>query len=147
MTKTHITSVTSADYPRLLAIWESAVKATHDFLTEEDFEYYKERMFTYFSQVSLYACRANDGEPAGFVGVAGTSIEMLFVDDAYRGLGIGRELLRFAIEHLRADRLDVNEQNGQAIGFYTHMGFKPMGRSAHDGEGKNYPLLHMQLSS
>lgn len=141
MTKTYITSVTSADYPRLLAIWESAVKATHDFLTKEDFEYYKERMFTYFSQVSLYACRADDGELAGFVGVAGTSIEMLFVDDAYRGLGIGRELLQFAIEHLRADRLDVNEQNGQAIGFYTHMGFKPVGRSAHDGEGKNYPLL------
>lgn len=147
MTKTNITSATSADYPRLLAIWESAVKATHDFLTEEDFEYYKERMFTYFNQVSLYACRADDGELAGFVGVAGTSIEMLFVDNAYRGLGIGRTLLLFAIEHLRADRLDVNEQNGQAIGFYTHMGFKPVGRSPHDGEGKNYPLLHMQLSS
>ncbi|WP_262694261.1 GNAT family protein [Chryseobacterium daecheongense] len=29
------------DYPRIMEIWESSVKATHDFLKEEDFNYFK----------------------------------------------------------------------------------------------------------
>ncbi|WP_241254755.1 hypothetical protein [Sphingobacterium sp. DR205] len=33
---------TVEDYPRIMEIWESAVKATHDFLAEEDFTYFKE---------------------------------------------------------------------------------------------------------
>lgn len=36
-----IRTITPADYPRLMEIWESAVLHTHDFLREEDFLYYK----------------------------------------------------------------------------------------------------------
>jgi hypothetical protein len=41
--------------------------------------------------------------------------------------------------------VDVNEQNGQAVGFYLRMGFATEGRSELDGMGKPYPLLHMRL--
>lgn len=33
----HIRLASPDDYPRIMVIWESAVKATHDFLIEEDF--------------------------------------------------------------------------------------------------------------
>ena len=36
-----ISSAEKKDYPVLIDIWESAVKATHDFLSDEDFEFYK----------------------------------------------------------------------------------------------------------
>ncbi len=42
-------------------------------------------------------------------------------------------------------RVDVNEQNEQALGFYQHLGFSVIGRSPLDGQGKPYPLLHMEL--
>lgn len=141
--ETRIVHVSPSDYRILLMIWESAVKATHDFLLQEDFEYYKSRMFSYFESVSLYAYKTTDGELAGFVGVADSRIEMLFVSRLFRGAGIGSQLLRFAINHLKVHRLDVNEQNRQAVGFYLHMGFRITGRSPVDNEGKAYPLLHL----
>jgi putative acetyltransferase len=82
---------------------------------------------------------------AGFVGVEDTMVEMLFVHPTWRGHGIGRRLLSYAVTSLGADRLDVNEQNPQAIGFYLRMGFEVAGRSAVDSIGKPYPLLHMRL--
>ena len=39
----------------------------------------------------------------------------------------------------------VNEQNNQAVGFYKHIGFNTYKRSDLDGEGKEYPILHMRL--
>lgn len=42
-----IRKIEVTDYPRLVEIWESAVSATHDFLKEEDFRYYKQQLPTY----------------------------------------------------------------------------------------------------
>ena len=39
---------------------------------------------------------------------------MLFVENASRGQGIGRQLVRHAIEVLQATRVDVNEANTAA---------------------------------
>lgn len=71
---------------------------------------------------------------------------MLFVHNDFRGKGIGRELIIYAIKNLQATKLDVNEQNSQAVGFYQHMGFSVIKRSELDNEGKAYPILHMRLS-
>ncbi len=134
-----IVRANKADHARLAAVWESAVQGTHDFLTPEDFEFYRSRIPAYFAQMQLYAWRDTRGEVHGFIGVSGHKIEMLFVDNAFRGRGIGRQLLEFAIEELNADKVDVNEQNGQALGFYERVG-----RIEVDGEGKPYPILHLE---
>jgi len=81
---------------------------------------------------------------AGFAGVAGGKVEMLFIHPDYRGQGIGKGLLRFAIDELNAECLDVNEQNPQAIGFYLKQGFEVIGRCETDGLGQPYPLLHLR---
>lgn len=145
--KIQIEKVSSVDYPRLQQIWESAVLATHDFLQEDDFtEIQKQLIPAYFPQVTLYkAVFAKGREIAGFLGVLENRIEMLFIDDQFRGQGIGKALLRFGIEHLKVDELDVNEQNGQALAFYQHQGFEVIKRSELDGSGKPYPTLTMKL--
>lgn len=139
-----IREIKSTDYPRLIGIWESAVKNTHDFLKEEDFLYYKKQLPVYFQCVTLLGFEQG-GVLAGFMGVAGENLEMLFVDDNYRGAGIGKKLIAYAIANLQVTKVDVNEQNAQAVGFYKYMGFNLVGRSEWDGEGKEYPILHMQL--
>jgi putative acetyltransferase len=142
-----IDSVIPKDYPRLLEVWESAVRSTHDFLKAEDFAFYKSRLPLYFDCLDLYACKNEQEEILGFLGVAGSKIEMLFIDNEYRGKGIGKKLLDFAVNQLKAGKVDVNEQNWRATGFYTHFGFRITGRSGMDGEGKNYPILHLELSN
>ena len=139
-----IRKIEVTDYPRLVEIWESAVSATHDFLKEEDFRYYKQQLPTYFQYVNLYGWEKN-GRLAGFMGIAEGNLEMLFVDNDYRGIGVGKELITYAIDNLEVTKVDVNEQNVQALGFYKHIGFQVYERSELDGEGKEYPILHMRL--
>ena len=139
-----IREVKKTDYPILVDIWESAVLSTHDFLKKEDFLYYREHLPTYFQYVTLYGYE-QDGRLVGFIGVAENNIEMLFVHNDYRYKGVGKRLVMYAIEKLQVCKVDVNEQNIQAIGFYRHMGFSVITRSDLDAEGKAYPILHMRL--
>ena len=64
-----------------------------------------------------------------------------------RGTGIGQRLVRFAVDVLGAQTVDVNEQNEQAVGFYRRLGFEVEGRSPLDPLGKPYPMLHMRIVS
>ena len=68
---------------------------------------------------------------------------MLFVDAACLGRGTGGALLDEAVDR-GARRVDVNEDNRQAVGFYLHMGFTVSGRSPSDDLGLPFPILHMQ---
>jgi putative acetyltransferase len=133
-----------ADYPQIMNVWESAVRATHDFLKPEDFEFYKKIIPDFLSQVDLYVLRS-EKDIFAFIGVSDDNIEMLFVSDGARGKGFGKLLLEYAVEKLRVTKVDINEQNRQAIGFYEKFGFKTVGRSAKDSMEKDYPILHMHL--
>lgn len=134
------------DYPELITVWEASVRATHDFLREEDIEFLRPLILAhYFDAVELHCVRNAQGALLGFCGVAEDSIEMLFVAPKYRGQGVGTALCLHAIEKMHATKVDVNEQNPQALGFYKHMGFRVTGRSSLDGQGKPFPLLHMTL--
>lgn len=140
------TSVSQKEYPVLICLWEASVRATHDFLAPEDLQFYREHLPEYFPFVRLTAARDESGRIVAFLGTHDAGIEMLFVDPAHRGTGIGAQLLRYAIRELNCDRVDVNEQNGQAVGFYEHMGFRVTDRSDCDTEGRPYPILHMKLA-
>lgn len=133
------------DYPRIMEIWESAVKATHTFLAEEDFNYFKEVIpRDYLPNLEVYLITDNN-DAKGFASVAEGNLEMLFIHDDARGKGYGKALYQFMKEKTRLTKVDVNEQNPQAIGFYKKMGFRKIGRSEKDGSGKDYPLIHMSL--
>nr|WP_145494691.1 acetyltransferase [Yersinia massiliensis] len=137
---------TQIHYPILLKVWESSVRATHDFLQEQDIQVLRPLLHTYFPDLNItFARLCCDSSIVGFTGVSENRIEMLFVDAAQRGKGVGKRLLRHAIDVQRADELDVNEQNPQAITFYKKHGFETVGRSEVDGQGRPYPLLHMKL--
>lgn len=140
-----ISKLQGHDYDKLFEIWEGTVKATHDFLSPEDFEYYKSRIPVYFKLVDLYAYYDENLEIKGFLGMSGSMIEMLFVEDAFRGKGIGSQLLNYAVDRLEATKVDVNLQNEKALLFYKHFGFEEIGLSEHDSEGKAYPILHLGL--
>jgi len=141
-----VKEVTPREWGELLEVWESAVRATHDFISEEDLQFYKKAIpERYLPELCVYCLRNEAGRMLGFLGVSPSEIEMLFVRDEARGRGVGRELLEYATGVLGLTRLWVNSQNGQAAGFYRRMGFRETGRCERDPEGKPYPLLRMEL--
>ena len=134
------------DFAELTNVWEASVRATHDFLPDSYIELLRGLVLEqYLDTVMLICCKDPTSKRiTGFAGVAAGKVEMLFIHPDYRGLGIGKCLLMFAINELNAERLDVNEQNLQAVGFYLKQGFVAVGRCEKDGMGQPYPLLHLR---
>lgn len=130
---------------QILIIWEKSVLSTHDFLTAADFKEIKELVSTInFNDLQVF-CLANENGVIGFIGVSDRKVEMLFLDPKYFGQGLGQKLLKFAVTELKADKVDVNEQNAKALKFYQKFGFKTFERTDQDDQGRNYPLLKMKL--
>lgn len=132
------------DFSTLIDIWERSVRATHDFLPEVEINNLKPLIFNeYFHHVLLHKY-VQDGKIVGFIGTSSDNIEMLFIDPEFRAKGVGRILTNFAIVELKIEKVDVNEQNLQALGFYKKLEFQIIGRSELDAQGKPYPILHLK---
>jgi len=128
----------------LLAVWESSVRATHLFLREGDVDCLRPFVKQGLQEVPLLFYAEENGAPCAFLGMDGDSIEMLFVAEELRSQGIGSALMRQALA-LGARRVDVNEQNPQALDFYRRFGFKVTSRDELDSLGLPYPILHCAL--
>ena len=131
---------------QLLQVWESSVKATHLFLSQNEMENIKEYVPQALKEISFLIIAENESQiPVGFMGIIEKHLEMLFISNEERGKGLGKELLKYGIEKYSVNDLAVNEQNPLAKGFYEHMGFEVYKRTEHDEQGNPYPLLYMRL--
>jgi putative acetyltransferase len=131
-------------YPQLVKIWEAAVRKTHHFLLMEDILYYKSLVATYLPGMELY-CMNHNGVVAGFMGLSDGMVQALFIHPDASGNGLGTRLMRFAIDEKQILRVDVNEQNEAALGFYQHLGFVVNGRTELDSSGRPYPVLLLHI--
>lgn len=142
----NLNNINNKDIDEILDTWESSVRATHDFLSEEDIISIKPHVVEGAKYVSKLLCvRDKQGTIKAFMGIHDSKIEMLFVSNDSRGNGIGKKLVEYAIEVLDINYVDVNEQNPQAVGFYKYMGFQVFKRSEFDDQGNPFPILHMKL--
>lgn len=103
------------------------VKSFYKFVTSTDLE----KMFL----IGEYkAFGAFDNEV--LVGIAGlrsqTFLSILFVDEHYHRMGIGKSLVGYVIQHLKSTmqtgRLTVNS-SPYAVGFYHRLGFKDIDKT------------------
>ncbi|WP_353191821.1 GNAT family N-acetyltransferase [Pandoraea pnomenusa] len=137
-----------SDFDAITELWEASVRATHDFLDDVDIEWLRPRIRNeYLAAVTLRVFRDDTGVIRGFLGAAEGNVEMLFVAPEARRQGIGAALLAYAVREFECSRVDVNEQNPQALAFYQREGFEVIGRSGLDGQGRPFPLLHMRLAT
>ena len=135
------------DIPALVALWRRSVEATHAFLTGGDIDLLEPQVRDGLAQMELWVADAGDG-PAGFMGMDGNLIEALFIDPDRMGRRLGSGFIHHA-RKLRGDgvelRVDVNEDNPDALAFYLARGFKQVGRSDTDSAGRPWPILHLAL--
>ena len=141
----NLNNLNNKDIEEILDTWESSVRATHDFLSEEDIISIKPQVIEGANYVSNLLCvRDENGIIKAFMGIHNFKIEMLFISDEKRGNGVGKRLVEYAIKVLNVKYVDVNEQNPQAVGFYNHMGFKVFKKSELDEQGNPFHILHMK---
>ena len=141
-----VTQRTSRLIGQLLEVWERSVRATHLFLSAGEVAEIKPYVPQALREVPrLIVAWREDETPAGFMGIDGQKLEMLFLAPEERGQGLGGALIRYGMEHFDIREVTVNEQNPQARGFYERMGFRVCQRSALDEQGRPYPILNMRL--
>ena len=131
----------------MLEIWERSVRATHDFLTEQDIVSLRPRVAELLAgdEVTWSVIADESDAPVGFMGSHDDTVDALFIDPAFRGRGGGHQLIAHAARSAKGPlHVDVNEQNPAARGFYESQGFAVVGRSPTDSEGRPFPLLHMR---
>lgn len=129
----------------LTNIWQKSVRATHTFLTEDDINNIKPVVNTGLKEIETLLTIADKERIVGFIGIKDQKIEALFLHPDYLGRGLGKQLLKTAIELYQVRYLDVNEQNPNALAFYLSQGFKVVERSEIDDLGNNFPILRMKL--
>ncbi|PMD70762.1 GNAT family N-acetyltransferase [Companilactobacillus nuruki] len=130
---------------QLIIIWESSVRATHSFLSDNAIENFKKSLPQIIMNVPELIVVQNEQQTyVAFMGIDKNELEMLFVSADQRGQGIGKKLITYGIENYNVNQLTVNEQNPQAVGFYQHMGFEIYKRTELDDSGNPYPTLYMK---
>jgi putative acetyltransferase len=136
---------TPADVPRAIEIWRSAVDATHSFLSPADRAEIDTIVAEQFMPTAhLWIAADEDDVPMGFMTVDGPTIDSLFVDSAVHGQGYGTLLVDHALTLEPRLRVSANEQATNAVSFYLAKGFRIVGRSPTDGDGRPYPLVHLE---
>jgi putative acetyltransferase len=132
---------------RAVSIWRASVEATHHFLLPGDLELLDVKVREFLPSAPLWVVTDANDHPVGFMGLTGAYMESLFIDPAWRGIGLGRALVHHALMFSSTLTTEVNEQNTQAVGFYERMGFVAVGRSPTDDQGFPYPLIHLRRES
>ncbi|HVR53851.1 MAG TPA: acetyltransferase [Pseudorhodoferax sp.] len=132
------------DHPALLGIWEQSVRASHDFLSEQDIQALVPIVRDQaLPGLEVWVLCDEASAPIGFMGLDGNKLEALFIAPGSFRQGCGK----FMLEHARTLKgplqVDVNAQNPRAVAFYLAHGFVVAGRSPTDAQGQPFPLLHL----
>lgn len=127
----------------LVTVWESSIRATHDFFSGTNIREIKKYVFQAIEEIPILVVAVDNKETLAFMGIAEDKLEMLFITAQRRGQGIGRNLLEIGINDYEITEVCVNEQNPQALAFYEYMGFTIYRRSELDEQGNPFPILFL----
>ncbi|WP_323054059.1 glutamine-hydrolyzing GMP synthase [Helicobacter sp. MIT 21-1697] len=133
----------------LLDLWEDSVRASHYFLNDKHIAEIRLEVKSTL-QSSQNIITAKDKEDfLGFIGVEKDCIEMLFVAPKAFKKGVGKALIKEAMNRYLKDykriQVNCNEQNTQGLSFYQYLGFEKRGRSAKDSKGRAFPIVHLEV--
>ena len=132
------------DHQTLLAIWEQSVRASHDFLSEQDIQLLIPMVRDQaLPGLEVWVLCDESSAPIGFMGLDNNKLEALFISPTSFRRGGGKLMLEYARKLKGELQVDVNEQNPSAVAFYLSNGFVVAGRSPTDSQGLPFPLLHL----
>ena len=133
----------------LLDLWEDSVRASHTFLNNQHIAEIKIEVKAALQSSQNIITATDKKDFLGFVGVEKNKIEMLFVASKSFRKGVGKALLKEALERYLKDYpyilVDCNEQNAQGLAFYKSLGFRKIGMSEKDSAGRDFPIAHLKI--
>lgn len=140
-----ITAISLPDdtfFDEAIVLWERALAVSHPFLSRQEVDLQKLLIrHVFFYGLDFYAIR-RDGKLLAFMATANDTIEMLYVDPDVHGQGCGRALVDYALQY-DIRKINVYEENTQALAIYQHWGFVVIDRKEMDPWGQPHPILFL----
>lgn len=125
------------DLDSLMEIWLSGNLRAHAFVDPAYWEHHREEVRAALPQAEvLVAAKEETGEVQGFLGLVGTEVEGLFVEEASCHRGIGTALVDAAKRCHPVLTLCVYLKNAPALAFYQRQGFVPVREQTDPGTGE-----------
>lgn len=110
------------DLPRVMELWLDGNLSAHPFIKEDYWRVNLPAVREQIPQAAVFVFDA-DGEIRGFAGIVNGYLAGLFVDGAYRSMGVGKALLDRAKTQFPVLSLSVYQKNSRAAAFYRREGF------------------------
>ena len=116
---------------QLLNVWESSVRATHDFLSEEEIIKIREYVPMAIENVEyLIIAEKEFGEPVAFMGIDSNRLEMLFLSPEVRGImPLARQMSQCAVsvsmDFKRINCSSVRECSSSSVQVYSVSWLRP----------------------
>ncbi|GAA3635552.1 GNAT family N-acetyltransferase [Lactobacillus hamsteri] len=128
------------DLNRLMKIWLDSNLDTHDFVPASYWQNHYDEVRNALLQANVFAYEDND-KILGFVGMIDHYLAGIFVDEKYRGHGVGTKLLAYIKQNYDNFSLHVYEKNKRAVSFYIAQGMKiSMIDIDQDTNGREYSM-------
>lgn len=125
----------SRDLERVMQLWLEGNLDAHDFVPADYWTSNAPMVRELLEQAKLHVYEL-DGKIQGFVGMQGCYLAGLFVDNAHRSMGIGKQLL----EHIKKSRpafsLSVYQRNRRAVSFYLREGLSVIAEGVDEETGE-----------
>lgn len=135
MTKASIIrSFTKSDTEPVMKIWLNSNIDAHPFVPEDYWRSYYQMVGEQLSQAEVYVLES-EGVIRGFIGLDGSYIAGIFVEQKHRSAGIGRQLLEHARKLHPVLSLHVYQKNQRAVDFYLREGFSVTAEGLDDETG------------
>ena len=129
-----------ADLDDLTDLWERAARTSHGFMSDDDFtEAHPYLRDALLPSMDVWVAETGHGRPLGLAGVRGPHLELLYVEPAVHGQGVGTLLLG----HVRPTSVEVYAGNTHGLGFYTSHGFRVLRTHTTDAFGRPFPVVHL----
>lgn len=110
------------DIDSVMRLWLVSNTQAHSFIPEEYWQDNFEAVREVLPRAEVFVYEA-EKSILGFIGLSGDYIEGIFVDEAVRSQGIGKQLLDYVKQEHQALYLQVYVENEKAEDFYKREGF------------------------
>lgn len=125
----------------LTALWEQSVRASHQFLSEDEILALRPVVREALTEIPSLFVLETDVRPLGMIGLSEERIELFFLAPDAIGRGHGRKLIEAVRDLPGSAEISVNEENLSARLVYEHLGYRPVSRQPLDGQGARHPIL------
>lgn len=132
------------DINKVMDIWLNSTIKAHDFIDKKYWQNSYNTVKDVYIPMSETFIYEEDNCIKGFISIINNEfIGALFVDIDEQGVGIGKELINYAINKYKKLNLAVYKENKSSVTFYLNRGFKIIKKQINDDSGYSEYIMEI----